>query len=314
TDAIFCCFFLSLFTQFFSIIGMFGNGCIAVIYSIDWVKRRKLSSCDMILTCLGMSRILLQGTFTAHLLISDFAFWISIIHQVQVTTGFLSFSWFASCLSVFYCVKITNFTQPLFLWMKQRISGMISQMLQVSMLLALLTTIPSFWANYDEYLCNATRKFSENTTAPDVNLQLSYFYFILLVTVKGFLPFIIFLGSSVLLIISLWRHTRHMQHNASSFQDPRTEAHVNAIKVLFSCLVLYVCGFVADTVRMFPTCLTDRIWTPGVCSIVVPLYPTVHSIILILINPKLKQASVRILHSVKQYSETTNLLSTATRQ
>ncbi|XP_067405746.1 taste receptor type 2 member 14-like [Emydura macquarii macquarii] len=38
--------------------GMFGNAFIAAIYCIDWIKGRKLSSCDMILTCLVLSRIL----------------------------------------------------------------------------------------------------------------------------------------------------------------------------------------------------------------------------------------------------------------
>ncbi|XP_077675028.1 taste receptor type 2 member 16-like [Eretmochelys imbricata] len=88
--------------------------------------------------------------------------------------------WFVSCLSVFYCLKIASFTQRLFLQMKQRISGMVPQLLLGSLLLALLTS-------------------------------------------------------------------------------------------------------------------------PGVGSIVVPLYPSGHSIILILINPKLKQASVKILHHVKQH-------------
>ncbi|KAG6922924.1 hypothetical protein G0U57_000455 [Chelydra serpentina] len=185
--------------------------------------------------------------------------------------------------------------------MKQRISGMVPHLLLGSLLLALLTCIPSVWANYDFYLCNSTRTLSENTTVSDVNLEVSYLYFTFLVTVKGFFPFIIFLASSILLIISLWRHTRHMEHNAASFQDPSTEAHVKAVKVLFSCLMLYGCSFVADTVRLFPTCLTDSTWTPGVSSIVVPLYPSGHSIILILINPKLKQASVKILHHVKQH-------------
>ncbi|XP_077675984.1 taste receptor type 2 member 2-like [Eretmochelys imbricata] len=87
-----------------------------------------------------------------------------------ITTG-----WFVSCLSVFYCLKIASFTQRLFLQMKQRICGMVPQLLLGSLLLALLT---------------------------------------------------------------------------SSFQDPSTEAHVNAIKILFSCLMLYVCSFVADTLSV----------------------------------------------------------------
>lgn len=42
-------------------IGLVGNGFIVVIKGMDWMKSRKLSSCDMILSCLGMSSIIMQG-------------------------------------------------------------------------------------------------------------------------------------------------------------------------------------------------------------------------------------------------------------
>ncbi|XP_065420758.1 taste receptor type 2 member 9-like [Chrysemys picta bellii] len=251
------------------IIGMFGNGFIAVIYCIDWVKSRKLFSCDMILTCLAMSRILLQGIFTADLFIHIFAPGTFHLNQVQISLSFLWFFantvglWFTACLGIFYCVKITICNQPLFLRMKQTIFVMVPKLLLWSLLVSFVTSIPLIWG------------------------------------AASFIPFIIFLTTSILLISSLWRHTRNMQCNATSFWDPSTEAYVSAIKALISCHILYIFYFVAVTVLSLPTCLTDRTWTPAITSMVLAAYTPGHSLILILINPKLKQALVRILQIIK---------------
>uniref|UniRef100_A0A8C4Y488 Taste receptor type 2 n=1 Tax=Gopherus evgoodei TaxID=1825980 RepID=A0A8C4Y488_9SAUR len=283
------------------IIGIFGNGFIAVIYCIDWVKSRKLFSCDQILTCLAMSRILLQGIFTANIVINIFAPGTFHLNQVQKSLSFLWFFaniadlWFTACLGIFYCVKITICNQPLFLRMKQKISVMVPKLLLWSLLVSFVTSIPLIWGEYSFYLCITTGHLFSNSTVEDKTWDVSYFYFDLLYSAASFIPFIIFLTTSTLLISSLWRHTRNMQCNTTSFWDPNTKAHVSAIKALISCLILYIFYFVAVTVFALPSCLTDRNWTPTITSMVLAAYPSGHSLILILINPKLKQALVRIL-------------------
>ncbi|XP_044845466.1 taste receptor type 2 member 9-like [Mauremys mutica] len=287
------------------IIGMFGNGFIAVIYCIDWVKSRKLFSCDMILTCLAMSRILLQGIFIVHLFIHIFAPGTFYLNQVQISLSFLWFFantvglWFIACLGIFYCVKITICNQPFFLRMKQTISVMVPKLLLWSLLVSFVTSIPLIWSDYSLYLCISTGDLFSNSTVENKTWDVSNFYFNLLYGAASFIPLIIFLTTSILLISSLWRHIRNMQCNRTSFWDPSTEAHVSAIKALISCLILYIFYFVAMTVLALPTCLTDSTWTPKITYMVLAAYPSGHSLILILINPKLKQALVRILQIIK---------------
>ncbi|XP_030404588.1 taste receptor type 2 member 9-like [Gopherus evgoodei] len=288
-----------------NIIGMFGNGFIAVIYCIDWVKSRKLFSCDMILTCLAMSRILLQGIFTAYIFIHIFAPGTHYLNQVQKSFSFLWLFantvglWFTACLGIFYCVKITICNQPLFLRMKQKISVMVPKLLLWSLLVSFITSIPLIWSQYSFYLCISEGHLFSNSTVEDKTWDVSYLYFTFLYSATSFIPFIIFLTTSILLISSLWRHTRNMQCNTTSFWDPNTEAHVSAIKALISCLILYIFNFAAVIVTALPTCLTDRIWTRTITYMVLAAYPSGHSLILILINPKLKQALVRILQIIK---------------
>ncbi|XP_067416928.1 taste receptor type 2 member 10-like [Emydura macquarii macquarii] len=238
-----------------------------------------------------MSRILFLVMYVVNLFISIFPPATFSLAQVMITIGFLwMFSntvglWFTACLSIFYCVKITSCKQPLFLRMKQRISVMVPKLLLGSLLVSSVSSIPCIWG--------------ENSTVADTSWDVSYLYFILLYSAASFIPFIIFLTTSILLISSLWRHTRNMQNNATSFWDPSTEAHVRAIKAMISCLILYIFNFVAVSIQALPTCFTDRTWTPIITSIAIAAYPSGHSLILILINPKLKQALVRILRSIK---------------
>ncbi|XP_059580169.1 taste receptor type 2 member 1-like [Alligator mississippiensis] len=51
--------------------------------------------------------------------------------------------WFATWLAVFYCVKITSFNQPLFLWLKLRFSGLLPWLILGSLLVSLATSLPS---------------------------------------------------------------------------------------------------------------------------------------------------------------------------
>uniref|UniRef100_A0A8C8VJH1 Taste receptor type 2 n=1 Tax=Pelusios castaneus TaxID=367368 RepID=A0A8C8VJH1_9SAUR len=276
------------------IMGMFGNEFIAAFYCTGWVKSRKLSSCDKILTCLVMSRIFYLG-----ICVANFCIFVSPpgplqLVKVQRTFGFLwLFSntvclWFTSCLSIFYCVMITNCDLPLFLQMKQKISAMVPKILLGSLLVTSVSSIPIIWG--------------DNCTVAAKSWVVSYFYVILLYSAASFIPFIIFLSSSIQLIVSLWRHTRNMQHNATSFWDPSTEVHVRANKAMISCLILYIFNFAAVSINTLPLCVTDSSWTPAITSIMAVAFPSGHSLILILINPKLKQAMVRILRRIKCFT------------
>lgn len=286
-------------------VGLLGNGFIVAINWTDWIKSRKLSSCNTILTSLGISRLLLQGTAIVFRSYSFFTLDTHKLDNVRITLRVIRMfanmtsAWLASCLSVFYCAKIATFTHPLFLRVKQRISGMVPQLLLGSLLLALFTSIPTVWANHDVYLCNSKGSLLGNTTSAKVNSNVIYLYFSFLYTVMAFFPFLIFLASSMLLMVSLWRHSRCMQDYAPDLQDSRTRAHVSAIKSLISFLILYTFSFVGETLQTMPTCLTDNTWTPAVTSVVVAAYPSGHSIVLILLNPRLKTALVQILRHMK---------------
>ncbi|XP_074982325.1 taste receptor type 2 member 40-like [Caretta caretta] len=281
------------------ITGIIANGLMIVVNCSEWIRSRKLTCCDMILTSLGISRFFLQCT----IIINNILFQLphtmneqcAMLRTLAVVWMFLNTLnlWFATWLSVFYCVKIANFSQPLFLCLKRRISGLMLQLLIGSFLVSLVTCFPSVNGIDRKYINNSMNNLSETTTSEcQYKVDLSSSFFIL--SMLGYSsPFIIFMMSSILLIISLWRHSKRMEKTTSSSRDTITEVHFRAIKGLISFIFFYISYFVALVIFLLEisTINTYFLWI-----VIMGAYPSGHSVILILGNPKLKRVAVRALH------------------
>lgn len=113
------------------------------------------------------------------------------------------------------------------------------------------------------------------------------------------LPFLLCLITCFLLIISLWRHNRKMKLNATGFRDPSTEAHIKAMKVLISFVILFFLYFVGVAIETYHYTQPENkvLFIFGMAT--TAIYPWGHSFILILGNRKLKQASLKVLKHVK---------------
>ncbi|XP_024071581.1 taste receptor type 2 member 40-like [Terrapene carolina triunguis] len=208
---------------------------------------------------------------------------------------------FASCLSVFYCVKIATFNQSLFSCLKLKISKLVPWLLWGSVLYCLVTTVAFTLFSYSYCVSshNSTDRLSTNSTMSDNINNLLEFTF-LIHSVGSIFPLILFIASSVLLIISLWRHIRKMNLNSDlnpNFRNPSTDAHMRALKSVVSFFIFYNIYYVVSTIPIGnPSYFNDE-WKYMVCIFIAAAYPSVYSIILILGNPKLKLASAKILHS-----------------
>uniref|UniRef100_A0A8C8RYT6 Taste receptor type 2 n=1 Tax=Pelusios castaneus TaxID=367368 RepID=A0A8C8RYT6_9SAUR len=289
-----------------SVIGIGGNGVIFAVNLANWVMSRRLSSCEMILIFLSLSRFCLQSWVLVGFICKTFYPAIydkENVYQIFKTLSlFLNHSslWFAAWLSVLYCAKIANFTQPLFLWLKRKISSLLPKLMVGSSLFSLVNSVPFLWNTYNVYSNNSVANTTEQRILKDSN----FFPLLFLCSIGLCLPLIVFVASTVMLIISLWRHTRKMQNNEPGFMDPSMEAHLGAIKSIFSFLILYIFYFVALSI-LLSNILANNIGDI-ICRVMMAAYPMGHSIILILGNPKLKQASARILHCARCHKKGTD--------
>uniref|UniRef100_A0A674IKT4 Taste receptor type 2 n=1 Tax=Terrapene triunguis TaxID=2587831 RepID=A0A674IKT4_9SAUR len=244
------------------LIGIIGNGLIVAVNYSDWVKRGKLSSCDLILTSLSITRFCLQCQLMVGILLYVTPSLKSSSQRklykiMNIFWMFLNHSsvWFATLLSVFFCLKIANFTQPLFLWLKLRISGLVPWLVLGTLVTSLLPTVPLAY----------------NKTLPETALR------------------------RTIIVISLCRHTRQMQYNTIGLSSVSIEAHIRAIKAVITFLIVCISYFLAVHIMLSYIFIGNPLIFI-ISVVVMAAYPSGHTIVLILANPKLKKQVPQILH------------------
>ncbi|XP_036614886.1 taste receptor type 2 member 41-like [Trichosurus vulpecula] len=281
-------------------LGILANGFIIVVLGREWARCHQLSPCDMILISLGASRFFMLWVGTIH----NFYYF---LHPLQYSKeparqyfgiywDFLNSAtfWFGTWLSVLFCVKIANFTHPIFLWLKWRVKGLVPWFLLFSLLISFIVTMLYLGGNIALYQAFLLRTFSRNITLYGFSRKLEIHYFFPLKFITLSIPFSMFVVSIVLLITSLWRHSWRMQHSANNAHDSSIQAHNRALKSLISFLVLYALSFLSLIIDVAAFCTFECTWY-WPWQIVIYLCSSVHPFILILGSSQLGGALRKLL-------------------
>ncbi|XP_004435547.1 PREDICTED: taste receptor type 2 member 7-like [Ceratotherium simum simum] len=282
--------------------GILGNGFIVLVNCIDWIRSWKFSLIDFILTCLAISRILLLCIVI--LFIGLDVKYEKIQYNDDNLLRSLEILWTGSnyfctacttCLSVFYFLKIANFSNPIFLWMKWRIHKVLLILVlgeAFSFCLCLLfkeTVVRSLIKNQE----NTERNLTWDFTVRKYDLLTSQ----MLLNIMFLIPFVVSLASLLLSILSLWSHTRQMKGTGS--RDSSTEAHVRAMKCMISFLLLFFIYYLTNSIIKSASAILDSFVAKIFAYVLVFFYPSFHPFLLILWNSKLKQASLSVLRKLK---------------
>ncbi|XP_059113132.1 taste receptor type 2 member 104-like [Peromyscus eremicus] len=282
-----------------AVLGVLGNAFIVCVNCAEHARNRKLSKIGFILTGLATSRICLMwiitfDTYTNLLSIHKLTYGklYEYINYLWVTMNYLSV-WFATSLSIFYFLKIANFSHYIFIWLKWRADRVFSFLvgfLFVSLFIAVAQVVKM---TNDIKMQYRNISWQVHLQANELLINHVFFQFGML-----FL-FMIAVTTSLLLIISLWRHNKQMQLNVSECRDLNTEAHMKAIKVLISFIILFILYFAGLVIEIL--CF---FWQEGkllffLGVIIMLMYPCCHSFIPILANHQLKKVSLELLQQLK---------------
>uniref|UniRef100_A0ABM5FHX6 Taste receptor type 2 n=1 Tax=Pogona vitticeps TaxID=103695 RepID=A0ABM5FHX6_9SAUR len=282
------------------VISLLGNGFIVFVNGYRWLRNRRIDLCDILLTALSTPRCLLQFVFLMNysLYFTPPEAYFSMYRKEIISLSWYFLDtislWCNTWLNVFYCVKVTNFPNRLFLWLKTRINALTLKLLGVSIILSMIFSLPSTISYYDQKKwCNRTGMQPLNASQSKVCRyigtvllppQLSVFL----------INFIMNITACILLLTSLWQHTRNMRKSNIGFKDLNTWVHVNVIKQLIFHVFFYFLYFVGMAIYT-GSMLNLGPMAEMASDILMCLLPFSHSIILILTNPKLKTSYARIL-------------------
>ncbi|XP_038174278.1 taste receptor type 2 member 102-like [Arvicola amphibius] len=278
------------------IFGNLSNGFIVLSNFFECITKQKLSLMDKILLTLAISRItLIWEIYIWFNTICDPAlFVIGIELQILYFSWMLSshFSlWLATVLSIFYLLRIANFSWKIFLYLKWRLKQLI-----VGVLLGSLAFLLANLIKMSVTLKEKIHQYGRNSTVNSMGMGLHLFSELMLfnMTLFSVTPFSLALFSFLLLIFSLWKHQQNMQLTARGHKDPNTKAHTNAMKIIVSFLLLYA-TYILSLLTAWIAEKHHNELVHIICMITGFMYPSTHSLILVLGNSKLKQNSFLIL-------------------
>ncbi|XP_032711305.1 taste receptor type 2 member 42-like [Lontra canadensis] len=294
--------FLTLSTAEF-IIGMLGNVFIGLVNCSEWVKNREISLVDFILTCLAISRIsqLLVSSFESFMMGLSPPFYSTHKLAKPVTllwriTNHLSI-WFTTCLSIFYLFKIAQFSHSLFLWLRWRMNRVVLAILVFSLFILLFDLL--LLETFNDFFFNIHAMDESNLTLYINESKTSYIKTLVLLSFSYIIPVVLSLTSLLLLFLSLIKHIRNLKLNSMGSRDFSMQAHKKAIKMVVSFLFLFTVHFLSVQLTNWILFLFWNNKSAKFIMLVVYIFPSGHSLILILGNSRLRQTALNVLWYLK---------------
>ncbi|XP_059698997.1 taste receptor type 2 member 9-like [Haemorhous mexicanus] len=282
--------------------GMWINAFLVCVLCIAWVKKKILNSNEKILLLLGCSRFCyLCFSWVYCCLSTTYPNYLHVQPTFQLIIFFQSFFncsnlWVSASLSVFYCIKIANFRNSFFIYLKLKTDRIVSWLLLTSLLSALAIGIIAYDIAVTQLSINRNStgqgNFSKVRGKVDENFfQIYFIYGFGIIT-----SFTAVISSALLLLFSLWRHKCKMQKN--SMNSFSMDAHIKAMKSILSFFIMYSINFIF--LILLPINSTKKENYVAFLSLLfLYAFPGVHSLILIFSNPKLEKTLIRILSCVK---------------
>ncbi|NXB51181.1 TA2R7 protein, partial [Leucopsar rothschildi] len=282
--------------------GMWINAFMVCVLCIGWVKKKTLNSNERILLLLGCSRFWSLCFSWIYSFLSNIYPNFLLVHSIlQLLEGAYSFCncsnlSFSACLCVFYCIKIANFRNSFFIYLKVKIDRIVPWLLLGSTIFSLIIGI-LVYNTIDTALCkNFNFTCQERLCKASIRIE-EHFYPLFFLT--GFLyttSFMAVIFSSVFLLFSLWRHKCNMQTN--SMKDLSIDAHIKAMKSILSFFIMYSINFLSLMLTLIYA-MDFQNKAIFFVYLIQHAYPGLHSLILIFTNPKLEKALLRIPSCVK---------------
>ncbi|KAG9470489.1 hypothetical protein GDO78_017639 [Eleutherodactylus coqui] len=259
---------------------------------MKWKRLKSLQTCDKILSSLAISR----GLYFLCIIIQNTIFlflpWLMqnnvLLPILSILLMFIFYSslWIATILCVFYCVKIVTYNYKLFVFLKTRISTIVPWLIQVSLLISLISSLPFGWQSSGLRVQIALNESIENMTDYREVVAEIFLSRFLVFALGSYPPFMIFCVANFLLIHFLLMHTRRMRSNASHVQSPNLQSHFSALKSMSLFSLLQIMFLICTSLSMSSKLFFSKF--PILIQIILCSPPTFHSLYMVASSSELR--------------------------
>ncbi|XP_048193687.1 taste receptor type 2 member 143-like [Perognathus longimembris pacificus] len=268
-----------------SLAAMLQNGILATVLVREWMQSSTPLVADKLVACLALSRFFLHGAALMNNFLVLFGFCYPENFTGVLWDFFNTFIlWLTAWLAIFYCVKVSSFSHPIFLWLKWRFSRLLTRLLLGSLILSSISAIIIAIGN-----AMAAQFSWGNCTTIYKSLDFFRNYYFSHGVVMWLPPFLLILLSIMLLMFSLCQHVGHMRDHRSGLRNSSIQAHTTVLKSLAFFLffnTLYFLNLIIFTVNSIPI-QSHWYW---VKEVIIYAGLTIHTFILVVSSPKLRKA------------------------
>ncbi|XP_063775272.1 taste receptor type 2 member 39-like [Pseudophryne corroboree] len=271
-----CYKLLSVCAAVLSLTGLVIHSFIAAVNVTCWLKGRAVTSIDQVLTCLGISRMLIQ-IFSFLDLVFHFHIHLDpgniLDTTIECALIFVNYSsiWFATLFSVVFCLKIAVFSNALYLRLKVFISTRIVHLIAASIVISFCYILMFLYLKNSLVSTNSTEVFlTTSSRLPEMERR-----YIFLFIFGNIVPLLIYCMATVLLIISLCIHLTRMKCNDNFSVHLR--AYYTAIRSILFCFLFNALHVASNLIALHYMLVIGALWF----HIILNVLPIIHSLHLI---------------------------------
>ncbi|XP_077305929.1 taste receptor type 2 member 40-like [Lithobates pipiens] len=283
--------FIFVFSLLTGLSGTMSNSLLLTLYLLQWKNSRNSVVCGQIQMSIALINIFLQVWLSFDGILDTLVRFFNIsknIFLLMFTLQFIFFYasvWNTAWLSIFYYVRLVNFSHPYLLKMKVVFLSSVPQLIVGSVLGSIIIALPLFWFTEANSLQNGTLfAIYFDTTINFTYTTLNPFFGCILPSTLTCLC----IGQCV---TSLLRHVWRINLSESHLTSSQLQIHIRATKIMIMRLVLDLTFYLSVAAAMLISYQHD---TFTICYwIFLLMYPTAQSLLLIHGNPKLKSKLCR---------------------
>ncbi|KAG9465588.1 hypothetical protein GDO78_018051 [Eleutherodactylus coqui] len=232
------------------------NLFIFTVNILNWAKEKNLQQVDQLITSISVCNlaeqmlkfIKLLNIFLSNLMLKR-------VHSVLWYVVISCNLWFSTFLCVYFCLKIVNVKQALYIRLQRNFYKILPWIFLSSIMGSVLMSAP-FILKCSETSSNST------VDSPDITMERSLrlinfcFYRDLAFLIFLLIPMLIFSTSAFAIITSLFKHINQVQQNLGGSRGPNMKAHVQASRTVTVFLITYIIIFLILTARLISPAAT----------------------------------------------------------